>query len=149
MNFRKSIRLHPSAYGSPDAAFHVVVRTHPEVGSLPSPVRNAVGPTITEQSSGDRIELLAACFMPDHLHLIVRPGKLDVISFLNQWKAWSTRVAWGAGHWGPLWQPSFYDRALRESEVAQALEYVWRNPVEAGLVADSDDWPHLWVAADS
>jgi len=145
VRFPKPIRLAPEAYANPDNVFHLVLRTHPEVGDLPLRVRETVWESVLEQRDGNRIVLVAACLMRDHLHLVARPGPLSIIQFLDRWKSWSTRLAWSAGHQGPLWQPSAWDRALRnEQEFAAAVEYVLRNPVAAGLVELTEEWPHAW-----
>jgi hypothetical protein len=42
----------------------------------------------------------------------------------------------------PHWQHGFFDHLLRHSEsYAQKWEYVRENPVRAGLVSNSDEWP--------
>ncbi len=47
---------------------------------------------------------------------------------------------------GAIWQPSFYDRAVRdEADFGATAEYIVRNPLTAGLVEDERDWPHTWV----
>ena len=52
-------------------------------------------------------------------------------------------VALKASGDGPIWQPGFFDHVLRSDEsYAQKWEYVRDNPVRAGLVAQSDDWPY-------
>ncbi len=147
MRYPRRIRLAPEAYADPSNVFHIVVRTHPQVGVLPAPVRTAIWRTIDEQRSGDRVLLHAACLMPDHLHLLLQRGSIDVIAFMDRWKSWSTRVAWSAGHRGTIWQPSFWDRAIRGlAEFDQVLEYIIRNPLSAGLVGADEQWPHLFVA---
>jgi REP element-mobilizing transposase RayT len=113
MRFPKRIRLDPAAYADADNVFHIVIRTHPEVGALPIAIRETIWESVLEQRLGQRIVLLAACLMPDHLHLLLKPGTVNVVSFLNRWKSWSTRLAWNAGHSGVLWQPSAWDRAIR------------------------------------
>ena len=50
---------------------------------------------------------------------------------------------------GGLWQPAFYDRALRrdENRIA-AARYIVANPLRAGLVAHLGDYPHwdsVWL----
>jgi hypothetical protein len=40
-----------------------------------------------------------------------------------------------------------WDRSIRDaSDFASTLAYIMRNPVEAGLVDDSDAYRWLWVA---
>jgi hypothetical protein len=42
---------------------------------------------------------------------------------------------------GELWQPRFFDRALRSvDEYNEKLEYIHLNPVKAGLVSRPEDW---------
>jgi len=42
---------------------------------------------------------------------------------------------------GELWQPRFFDRALRTlQEYHEKVEYIHLNPVRAGLVAHPQDW---------
>jgi len=43
---------------------------------------------------------------------------------------------------GALWQPRFFDRALRTvREYNEKVQYIHLNPVEAGLVDRPEDWP--------
>ena len=42
---------------------------------------------------------------------------------------------------GELWQPRFFDRALRTvKEYIEKVEYIHLNPVRAGLVSRPEDW---------
>jgi hypothetical protein len=42
---------------------------------------------------------------------------------------------------GELWQPRFFDRALRTvKEYNEKVEYTHLNPVRAGLVSRPEDW---------
>ena len=48
---------------------------------------------------------------------------------------------------GELWQPRFFDRALRTvREYNEKVEYIHLNPVKAGLVQRSQDW--RWSSAN-
>jgi hypothetical protein len=47
----------------------------------------------------------------------------------------------GHGAEGGLWQPRFFDRALRTvKEYNEKVEYLHLNPVRAGLVSRPEDW---------
>lgn len=49
---------------------------------------------------------------------------------------------------GRLWQPSFYDRVIRDgAQLETAIAYIEANPVEAGLAAKAEDYP--WSSAHS
>ena len=43
----------------------------------------------------------------------------------------------------PVWQLQFFDHLLRsEKSCADKWDYVYRNPVRAGLAAQPEDWPY-------
>ena len=45
------------------------------------------------------------------------------------------------GERGLLWQPRFFDRALRSvKEYYEKVEYIHLNPVRAGLVKRAEEW---------
>jgi REP element-mobilizing transposase RayT len=145
--YPRRIRLANEAYADTESLFHVTIHTHPEVGALRGVVRSAIWGVVMEQATAARVQLVAACLMPDHLHMLVRPGDQDLLRFLNVFKSWATRRSWAAGHRGPLWQPGMWDRTVRGGDdFAVTLRYVVENPVRAGLVEDAELWPHTWVA---
>ena len=84
--------------------------------------------------------------MPDHVHFFATAvcESHSLSWFVGKWKEWTAkycarRLAWQV----PLWQPEFFDRVLRSSEnYEQKWEYVWHNPVRAGLVANASDWTY-------
>jgi putative transposase len=63
--------------------------------------------------------------------------------FVQAWKQWtSKRITRELDVPGPVWQEQFFDHVLRSTEsFSQKWDYVRKNPVRAGLVAASDDWP--------
>jgi putative transposase len=81
--------------------------------------------------------------MPDHLHLFVRGG----IDFtLTNWvkglkRAISKELKETDKYF--RWQPGFFDHVLRNDEsYGEKWNYVRENPVRAGLVTRSKDWPY-------
>jgi putative transposase len=83
--------------------------------------------------------------MPDHVHFFCS-AELDaktLSTFMQAWKQWtSKRIARELHFSGPVWQEEFFDHVLRSSEsYSQKWDYVKENPVRAGLVAISDEWP--------
>lgn len=146
MRYGRPIRLDTSAYSNPENSFHLVVRTHPEVGTMPRPVRDVIWNSLIDQQSRPEITLHVCVLMPDHVHMIANPGTIDLVRWMAHWKSISTRAAWSAGHEGTVWQRRFYDRGLRgEEEFEVAAQYVLRNPSDAGLVTVDDGWPHRWA----
>jgi putative transposase len=93
--------------------------------------------------------------MPDHVHFFCRAelGAKPLRMFMQNWTQWTSKrigrdiAAVGIGdagmkNSGTLWQEEFFDHVLRSSEgYSQKWEYVKENPVRAGLVKKSGDWP--------
>ena len=82
--------------------------------------------------------------MPDHLHLFCAPATFPPTP-LKQWVLyWHAEVTrnWPSNQQKPIWQKDFFDRQLRTGEsYSEKWDYVWRNPVRAGLVPHPDQWP--------
>jgi len=91
--------------------------------------------------------------MPDHVHVFVRIGRNIT---LRRWESGLKQhlgkalTALGqepatipGSKLKSFWQPGFFDHLLRHNEsYAEKWDYVWRNPVRAGLVAKPEDWPY-------
>lgn len=88
----------------------------------------------------------AYCFMPDHARLLAgMPGGTSLIMFVRHFKQLSAyRFRRLAGYEGQtLWQRRFFDHALRrEEDIGRVAEYIWSNPVRAGLVDEATHHPH-------
>ena len=98
---------------------------------------------LVEAAEHHRFAVLAYCFMPDHLHLLVQGSEGSrLIPFVQRFKQ-ATGHRFKARRGEPLWQRSFYDHVLRgEEDMEQVAEYIWDNPVRAGLVVDRNVYPH-------
>ncbi len=85
--------------------------------------------------------------MPDHVHMIITPlGDIDLASVLRRLKSASAyRVNRLLGRNGALWQRESFDRILRSDEdVVAKREYIFNNPVRAGIVTRWEEYPWLW-----
>ena len=87
--------------------------------------------------------ILAYCFMPDHLHLLVE-GTADhstlapFVSLAKQRAGFATRAL----VLPRLWQTGYFERVLRDDDDAfNVARYVVQNPVRAGLVESPGDYP--------
>jgi REP element-mobilizing transposase RayT len=83
-----------------------------------------------------------ACFMPDHVHLLLSPTRereQSLSAFVQAWKSCLTlRLKQGT-----IWQPEFHDRLLRRDDKAdEKWQYIRENPVRAGLCAAPEDYPY-------
>ncbi len=146
VRYPRRIRLDREVYEDLGLVFHLTLRAHPKLARWPATVGEAIWASVLEQLESDRVELFAACLMPDHLHLLVRRGRLDAIAFVDEWKSWTTRLSWSVGNRNALWQPGMWDRTMRdEDDLLATASYIARNPVDAGLVEDEREWPWTWV----
>jgi putative transposase len=84
--------------------------------------------------------------MPDH-----RPelGARELSQFIGTWKSWTSRRIHALA--GPrsataataLWQREFFDHVLRSNEsYSEKWNYVYDNPVRAGLVSTAQEWKY-------
>ena len=89
---------------------------------------------------------LAWVIMPDHLHWLIELRTGTLAGCLQILKSRSGRsIATGVDANAPIWQPGYYDHALRSDEClrAQAM-YIVANPVRAGLANCLGEYPHAW-----
>jgi putative transposase len=99
---------------------------------------------ILRTAGEDQFAVLAYCFMPDHLHLVVEGchQSSDLRRFVKvakQRAAYAFRTERGISR---AWQEGYYERVLRSDEKTDVVvRYVLDNPVRAGLVARAEDYP--------
>src|SRR5262249_11571888 len=86
--------------------------------------------------------VLATMLMRDHLHVIAAPIKNrnarlgDFSAALKPWMRQELKASW-------TWHPGCFERLLRSDEsLHDKWLYVQENPVRAGLVRHSKDWPY-------
>jgi REP-associated tyrosine transposase len=100
---------------------------------------------LREAAARTGFEVVAYCFMPDHLHLLVRsPERADLVAFMRLFKqlsGYAYRQLTGDSE--VLWQTSYYDHVLRQEEdLHNAARYIWGNPVRASLVESATEYPY-------
>ena len=149
IRYPKKHRLRDAAYADPENTFHVVVRAFPASSPFSGRWGRLVWGLAQNEFERGSIKPRAICLMPDHLHVIASPRERSILRWVQGFKSYSTRVLRDAGLVGPAWQPSFYDRLVRDdAEMTSVIRYVWRNPVEAGLVGGAREWPWTQVCVD-
>jgi putative transposase len=93
----------------------------------------------------DRLELpiLAACLMPNHLHLVVRPRRDSDVARWTQW-LFTTHVRHYHEKYktsGRLWQGRYKAFLVQDDHyLLTLLRYVERNAARARLVSRAQDW---------
>ncbi|UZE09472.1 MULTISPECIES: REP-associated tyrosine transposase [Pseudomonas] len=100
---------------------------------------------LADQTS--RVTSMAWVVMPDHLHWLVELHHGTLAELMCRIKSRSSRsINLVRGGQGRIWQPGYYDRALRRDEdIKDAARYIVLNPLRAGLVKRIGDYP-LWDA---
>jgi putative transposase len=81
--------------------------------------------------------------IPNHFHLLVTPA-LTLERAMQLIKGgFSYRAKRELGFTGEIWEPSFYDRRVRDIAEYQAFrEYIHLNPVKIGLVSATGEYPY-------
>lgn len=96
-----------------------------------------------------KMDVLGYCLMTNHVHIIAVPRRDDSLAKAlgrthNDYSRWLHIRQGVVGH---LWQNRFFSCALDNHHLWQALRYVERNPVRAGLVWHPEEW--LWSSAQA
>lgn len=135
-----------------DAVYHIYQRTI-DGGLIFYSVKDYVVffTYISFAASRTGMTILGICFMPDHIHLVVRARCKEMVSafvdlyasgFVREYNKWYGRE-------GPLFDPRF-GRAVKvgDKKIRTALAYLYNNPVEKKLspTADSYQWNFLRYA---
>lgn len=96
-----------------------------------------------------RIEILAYCLMPNHVHLVAIPLENDSMrkTLGNVHQHYTARINERQGWTGHLWQGRFSSFPMDEEHCLRAMNYVELNPVRAGLVEKAEDYP--WSSANA
>jgi putative transposase len=99
----------------------------------------------------------AAVVMPDHVHLMLKPGAIEcgedsslskILQGMKGFSAWEINKSRGTK--GALWQEESYDRIVRDhNEYLEKWQYLRNNPVKAGLCHSPEDYPFLWEPGEA
>jgi putative transposase len=128
-----------------DRLFFITCRVHGHRRILSESEFACLARVIRERRAERHFLLTAWVFLPDHWHAIFfPPHPLTISDVMESIKVGSTRrINIARAERGLLWQPRFFDRALRTvKEYNQKVEYIHLNPVKAGFVTRPEDW--LW-----
>ncbi len=107
------------------------------------PIAAMIIETLLAEQSRLGCQISAYCLMPDHLHYMITPERegCSVLRFTDQFKGKSTRLSWGLGWKGKLWQPRSYDHILHSDEDWRTVaNYILMNPVRKGWVSEWEAW---------
>ena len=103
-------------------------------------------------------QLYAACVMPDHVHLLFEPqikeqdkeGKpmfwslSEILQGIKSTCAHNINKA--SGKKEHIWEKESMDRMIRgQSDIEEKFHYICRNPWDAGVVPQTENYPWLWT----
>jgi putative transposase len=79
--------------------------------------------------------------MPDHFHLLITPVESLERSMQLIKGGFSYRAKKELGFAHQIWQPSYYDRRVRDTtEYFSFREYIRRNPIKRGLARSAEQY---------
>jgi putative transposase len=92
-------------------------------------------------------EIWAYCLMPNHVHLVMVPGKDDGLRGVlgEAHRRYSRYINSREGWRGHLWQERFHSFVMDEHYLMATVRYVERNPVVAGFCDKAQQW--RWSSA--
>src|SRR3989440_1121518 len=145
----------------PWAKYAVTFSTRNDRQLIP-PERDIVLRSIVHGAEHNQYKLYVACVMPDHVHLLFEPQVREqgangetifwsMTEILHGIKSASAhRINKAAGTQGPVWQKESFDRLIRsERDLQEKFHYIARNPWDASIVKQNEDYPWLWTPEKS
>jgi RecG-like helicase/REP element-mobilizing transposase RayT len=108
-----------------------------------------------------RYELFAACVMPDHVHLLLQPWPKEnedaenitfwpLSELLHSIKSFSAhRINEIEAKKGAVWERERFDRYVRpDRDLEEKFHCILRNPWDAGVASQHEDYPWVWTQED-
>jgi putative transposase len=102
---------------------------------------------LKKHSARHGLTILGYCLMSNHVHLIAIPHKADSLAKAVGRAHFDYTLAFNRStrRSGHLWQNRFYSCLVAGPHLWNALRYVERNPVRAGMVRRA--WEYEWSSA--
>jgi putative transposase len=102
---------------------------------------------LKKQCDRTGLSVLGYCLMPNHIHLIaIPPDANSIASAIGQaQRRFSMEMNRRKKLTGHIWERRYFSSPMDDAHLVRSLIYVDQNPVRAGLVSKSTDWP--WSSA--
>ena len=125
-----------------DRIFFVTTNLARNIAPLAIVERNLILTTLVDQRQRGDFFLFGFVAMPTHLHMLLAPHNKDLVRIMRDLKSKTGfEIARGRGSPGAIWQEGYFDTIVRRvRNFWQKMEYIHRNPIEAGLVKNPEDW---------
>jgi alanyl-tRNA synthetase/REP element-mobilizing transposase RayT len=139
-------------------AKYMVSFTARERKQLSSKSRDIVLKSLLFGNEQRRYQLFAACVMPDHVHFLMEPqikaedkdGKpvfwplSEILHSIKSFTAHEINKAENEN--GQIWENESFDRLIRgDADLEEKFHYICRNPWDAGVVPQTENYPWLWT----
>ena len=128
-----------------NATYHIVTRTNrKEMIFDTMEIRTLFLQILAKAKKRYRFTIENFCIMGNHIHLMIKPKQRTDLSRIMQWllsvfAQTYNRMKKLTGH---VWGDRFFSRAIKNlREYVTVFSYINDNPVKAGLVERSEDWP--------
>src|SRR5262249_16906026 len=108
-----------------------------------------------------RYELFAMCVMPDHVHALFQPWPKNEAShqettfwslaeLMRSLKSFAAReINRAECKIGAVWEEETFDRYIRsDHDLAEKFHYILRNPWDAGVAKQNEEYAWTWTAED-
>ena len=108
-----------------------------------------------------RYELFAICVMPDHVHALFQPWPKNetpgdetrlwsLTELMRSLKSFTAReINRAERKAGAVWEKQTFDRYIRsDRDLAEKFHYILRNPWDAGVAKQNQDYPWVWTPQD-
>jgi RecG-like helicase/REP element-mobilizing transposase RayT len=108
-----------------------------------------------------RYELFAVCVIPDHVHFLIQPWAKEnddegnvvfwpLSQLLQSVKSFSTHeINKIEDKRGAIWEKEHFDRYVRsDRDLQEKFYYILRNPWDAGVAGQNEDYPWVWTQED-
>jgi len=100
--------------------------------------------------ANNRIKLIAAVVMPEHIHFVAELINASLAKVLHSLKSYSAnRINGVLERTGQVWEHQYYEHAIRnEKSLLETVKYCLENPVRKGIVEDLKEYPHWYCVYD-
>ena len=139
-------RLCPDVYAAPGSAALLTVCCKKRRQVFDRPKACEIVIAHLNKLHGGSWAILGYVIMPDHVHTVVVNRSASLIEFVRFLKGRSSADFRNLLGLCDVWQQSFHDRMLRRTDdLGAVIQYIFENPVRAGLVHSWIDFP--WVGS--
>jgi putative transposase len=126
------------------AAYHVTSRTNNKLRAFEYPLGWAIMlVTLANAKEKFGFTLTNFCIMPTHIHLLVIPREETALSEIMRWLKTASAKRWNRLHASinHLWGVRYFAKRIEDArDYLRVMDYIDRNPVDAGIVTAPHEW---------